>query len=231
MTEVCAHMAKLDRADLVLDAGCGVGGTDVWLASRFGVTVHGINVQRGHLREARQRASAAPDAGRVTFSAQDFTEMGVATESVTVVWALESVCHALDKAAFVAEAYRVLRPGGRLMVADFFLRGDQPDVELRRVRAWTEGWALPALASVDAFRSALAARGFHEIVYRDIAAHIVPSSRRLYKASLVALPVHALLERIGARSAVQGKNVRAAREQYSSLREGAWTYGIFVAVK
>jgi SAM-dependent methyltransferase len=232
MTDVCAELAELRPGALVLDAGCGMGGTALRLASTRSVHVHGINVQPAHLREARRRVCVSGGEAGVTFSAQDFTEMAVADDAVDVIWALESVCHCLHKPAFVAEAFRVLRPGGRIMVADFFLsRDDLPPGPLSRVQEWTEGWALPNLASVPRFRDGLAACGFRDIVFRDIAVNVLPSSRRLYKASLVALPIHVALERLGARSPVQGKNVRAARGQHTTLLEGAWTYGIFVATK
>jgi ubiquinone/menaquinone biosynthesis C-methylase UbiE len=232
MTEVCAEMAALAPGERVLDAGCGVGGTGLWLASRHGVTVHGVNVQPAHLREARARASAQADGRRLTFSAQDFTAMALADAAFDVVWALESLCHAADKAGFVREACRVLRPGGRLMVADFFAARDGlPRSTAARMQSWTSGWALPHLATVSGFRTSLAEHGFHDIAYRDIGTNVLPSSRRLYKASLIALPIHEVLQRLGARSAVQGRNVRAARDQYGTLCEGAWTYGIFVALK
>jgi tocopherol O-methyltransferase len=232
MTEVCAAAVGFRSGDRVLDAGCGVGGTDLWLASKADVRVFGINIQPRHLREASQAAQRHPDGERVRFSAQDFTQMAIAGGTMDVVWALESVCHCEEKRDFISEAYRVLKPGGRLMVADFFLQRDEmPENQAARVRKWTEGWALPNLASIERFRGDLASAGFRDISYRDVHRHILPSSKRLYKASLVALPINVVLERAGSRSAVQGKNVRAALEQYRTLRAGMWTYGIFVARK
>jgi tocopherol O-methyltransferase len=232
MTEVCADAVGLGPGERVLDAGCGVAGTGLWLASHRGVTVLGLNLQPHQLREARRRAAADPAGARVRFSVQDYTEMGVADASVDVVWALESICHCLDKRAFIREAYRVLKPGGRLMMADFLLPHASVSADSEAaIRTWTRGWAIPNLTSVPAFTSDLAAHGFTNIRYRDIRQHVLPSSRRLHKASLVALPVDGVLQLLGARSAIQRENVRAAYWQYPTLRHGAWTYGIFVAVK
>ena len=232
MTEVCAEAAGLRPHQVIVDAGCGVGGTDLWLAEHFGVRVLGLNVQPRHAREAKQNAARHPSGNRVSFCLQDFTNMGVADAAVDVVWGLESVCHCAEKRAFVREAWRVLKPGGRLMVADFFRSRDelQPE-EASRMRAWTDGWALPNLASVEGFSLILASEGFRDVRVRDIGANVLPSSLRLFKASLVALPINAVLEACGWRSRVAGRNVRAARHQYTTLRDGIWTYAIFIASK
>ncbi|MGH9382813.1 MAG: SAM-dependent methyltransferase [Vicinamibacterales bacterium] len=232
MIETCAQAVDLQRGERVLDAGCGVGGTDLWLAERFDVQVVGLNIQPMHLAEARRLALSHRAGHGVRFSMQDFTEMAIADNRFDVVWALESACHCTDKMAFIGEAHRVLQPGGRLMVADFFRVHDElEDEEEKRLKIWTEGWALPNLASVSGFQVGLESTGFQKVVYRDIAAQVLPSSRRLYRASLVAMPINALLERTGARSATQGRNVRAAFEQYRTLRSRSWTYGIVVATK
>ncbi len=232
MTDVCANAVALQPGQRVLDAGCGVCGPGLRLAARYGASVLALNLQRRQLAEARRRAGIDPAGARVRFSLQDYTEMGVAGASVDVVWGLESICHCDDKAAFIGEAHRVLRPGGRVVVADFFQsdRALSPD-DARQLRTWTQGWAIPGLASVSGFGEALEAAGFRHVRYRDIGQHVVPSSRRLYKASLVAIPVDLTLRALGVRTAIQGRNVSAAYWQYRSLRAGAWTYGVFVAEK
>jgi tocopherol O-methyltransferase len=231
MTAVCAEMVGLRPGDRLLDAGCGVGGADVWLASQFGTHVYGINVNHPQLVLSRRRIEGHA-AGHLCFSAQDYTEMGMTDHVFDIVWGLESVCHCEDKEAFAREAFRVLRHGGRLMGADFFLSRDAMSTDdASRIRDWTRGWAIPNLASVDGFHTCLAACGFSKIKYRDIRPNVLPSSWRLYRASLVAEPIHRMLERAGFRSSIQGGNVRAARGQYETLSEGIWTYGIFVAEK
>jgi hypothetical protein len=118
------------------------------------------------------------------------------------------------------------------MVADFFLPGANIAAEHEEaMRTWTTGWALPNLAATAAFDRLLRDHGFRAVTYRDIRPHVVPSSRRLYKASLIARPIGSVLSMIGVRSRVQQENVRAAYHQYRTLRAGAWTYGVFVATK
>jgi len=230
MIAVCADMVAPRRGDRVVDAGCGVGAADRWLAARYDAFVCGLNVHDGQIMTARDRGRHPTE--RVRFSRQDYTEMGIASGAVDIVWGLESICHCEDKRAFVREAYRVLRRGGRIMVADFFQTRDALNaVDAENVRAWTAGWAIPNLATVNGFRHLLETSGFTAVRYRDIRSNILPSAQRLYKASLVAEPIHGLLQMCGFRSAIQGANIAAARLQYRTFLEDACTYGIFVAEK
>jgi ubiquinone/menaquinone biosynthesis C-methylase UbiE len=231
MNAVCADAARIRSGDRVLDAGCGLGGSDVFLNKHCGASMFAINVQPRHLAQARAFATASATNPLVRFSRQDYTQMAFAPESFDVVWGLESICHCQDKSEFLAEAYRVLRKPGRLMVADFFqLKEHLSPAETSQMQ-WIDGWAIPNLALVRQFGEDLAAAGFTNVSYRDIRPHVMPSSERMYKASLVAGGIGRAMERLHMRSAVQTRNIRAARDQYATLRDAVWTYGIFTAAK
>ena len=231
MNAVCADAAGIRAGDRVLDAGCGLGGSACFLNKNFGAVMYAINLQPQHLAHARAFATASDARPPVRFSRQDYTQMAFAAESFDVVWGLESICHCADKREFLAEAHRVLRKPGRLMVADFFQTNRDLTREERARMRWIEGWAIPNLASVDQFGEDAAAAGFVNVRYRDIRPQVMPSSERMYRASLVAAGIGRTLERLGARSAVQNSNIHAARDQYSALKDGIWTYGIFTAEK
>ena len=232
MNRQLAKRAAIAEGERVLDAGCGVGGSSLWLAEHHGAEVVGINIQPLHLELAREEAERRGLGDRARFERRNYCDSGLPEESFDVVWALESVCHCEDKGAFLAEAFRVLRPGGRIMVADFFqFRVDLDEDERFRMRAWLDGWALPNLAQVDEFVRTMGEVGFEGAESEDITPRVMRSSRRIWKASLIILPLSRPLELIGVRTARQTANVLAARHQHTTIREGLWGYAVCTARK
>jgi cyclopropane fatty-acyl-phospholipid synthase-like methyltransferase len=232
MNRVLAERAAITASDEVLDAGCGVGGSSMWLAENKGATACGINIQPLHLELARAEAARRGLEDLVRFEERNYCDSGLPDGSFDVVWALESVCHCEDKLAFINEAYRVLRPGGRLMVADFFqFERELESAQEQRMRRWLDGWALPNLAHVDDFADGLRSAGFEAIEQDDITANVMRSSRRIWKASLIIWPGSRPLELVGVRSKRQTANVVASYHQYTTIRDGLWGYSVFAAVK
>ena len=121
MNEVMMEMAGIKDKDRVLDAGCGVGGSSLFMASVLGCRVTGISLSQGQIEKARQYAEKRKQQGLVDFLVMDYCNTTFPNESFDVIWGCESICYAPDKAAFIKEAYRLLKPGGRLVVADGFV--------------------------------------------------------------------------------------------------------------
>src|SRR5262249_58415583 len=100
-------------------AGCGVGGSAVWLARTHAVEVVGVTLVASQVVRARRFAETSGVTGRVTFEQQDYTHTTFPDGTFDVVWAMESICHAPEKGLFVQEARRLLKPGGRLGVVEY----------------------------------------------------------------------------------------------------------------
>src|SRR5215212_516654 len=100
MNRVLADRAGIQPGARVLDAGCGVGGSSIWLAQARQATVVGITPVASQVARARGFATAHKLGDRVAFEQADYTNTPFSDASFDVVWALESVCHASDKAAF-----------------------------------------------------------------------------------------------------------------------------------
>jgi cyclopropane fatty-acyl-phospholipid synthase-like methyltransferase len=232
MNRVLAETACIEAPVRVLDAGCGIGGSAIWLAENIGAEVVGVNIHPGQIEQARRLAGELRLEERIRFHVADFCATGLEPESFDVVWALESACYAQDKPALIAEAWRLLKPGGRLIVADGFLTRDELTPNERRiVERWQRGWAIPSTPSKCQFARWLCDAGFHDVVCRDITQHVVPSSRRIYRASLLFYPLGIALYWLGLRSAIQTRGIASGYYQYRARRLGLGIYCVFTARK
>ncbi len=172
-------LADLKPGDIVLDLGSG-GGIDVLLsARRVGPTgkVYGLDMTPEMVDLARKNQKEA-GVTNVEFLQGTIEQIPLPDGSVDVIVSNCVINLAPDKDQVLREAFRVLRPGGRLAISDIVLRGVLP----RSVRESMEAWAgciAGALVETD-YRAKLAAAGFVDIeieptrVYtRDDAAEIV----------------------------------------------------------
>jgi tocopherol O-methyltransferase len=109
----------------VLDSGCGIGASSIMLARDLGCQVDGITLSEEQVRRATEKAAEAGVAEQTTFRLMDAMHTDYADNTFDVVWSLESCELMPDKQAYLAECMRVLKPGGRLVVATWCSRDDQ----------------------------------------------------------------------------------------------------------
>ncbi len=185
-----AERVEISASDRVLNIGCGVGEDSVWNARAYGATVIGINISEQQLELARENAAGHEVTDQTEFRYDDFhTLETVDDNSIDVVWGLEALSHAHDRAAVVDQLVRVLVPGGRLVLSDLFFHeaaemdGHQEDIE--RIN---EGLGLK-LGAIDSFRTTLETAGFQAIETSNETEPIRPSLDRRHKFARIAHPV------------------------------------------
>ncbi|MBA3549999.1 MAG: methyltransferase domain-containing protein [Nannocystis sp.] len=168
------------RPARVLDLGCGLGATARQLVRRVpGLSVTGLTIVPGQAMTGNHMSAAEGLDDRVRLIHADYTAIPLPDHSVDYAYAIESVCHAggSDKAAFVRELCRVLRPGGRFVIADGFMKHARPLPRwLERVRARVcEGWAIEVFPELAAVTGRLREGGIEMLEVRDISWQVAPS--------------------------------------------------------
>lgn len=229
---VLAGLARIRSDDHVLDAGCGLGGSGCWLAQNVGAQVTGITSVAKQAEEARQIVERKGLSDRVHIECRNYVDTKFPERSFDVVWALESLCHAPDKPQFYRESMRLLRPGGRLVIADYVRTGrDNSEADETIVRDWLDGWAIPDVATRAEHVEYAKAAGFSDVELQDFTRLTKRSLRRLYRLARLAGPIDAALHMLGFRTATQHGNVVASRRQYEALERSLWFYGVLTATK
>ncbi len=162
----------------VLDIGCGSGGITMYLAqTHHAAHVTGIDVEAPVLDKAHSRARSKNLMKRVSFQLVEPGPLPFADARFDVVFSKDAIIHIPDKHALMAEAYRVLKPGGWFAASDWLIsHDDAPSAEMKHYIA-LEGLSF-GMASPTRYRSAMQDAGFDNISttsrndwYRETAAY------------------------------------------------------------
>ena len=159
-------LASLTEGQTVLDLGSG-GGIDCFLAARqVGPTGHVIGVDMTADMIGKARANAAKlGAENVEFRLGEIEHMPVADGTVDIVISNCVINLSPDKPQVFREAYRVLRPGGRLAVSDIVTRIELPKEVKENLGSWA---ACVAGAWVDKdYVAAIKAAGFTDVTVKE----------------------------------------------------------------
>lgn len=230
--KVLARLAGITAGERVLDAGCGRGGSAIWLAKHKKAEVVGVTPVRTQVEEAQRQATLSGYSDQLQFLEGDYCETGLSDASFDVVWACESLCHAEDKAAFYQEAARLLRPGGRLIVAEYVRYGRPYAADQERLLlSWLNAWAIPDIDTTEEHTRHIATAGLVDASVQDYTRYTWISLKNLHKISRRWLWADYLLYGLGVRRREQHQNILGSIRQYQALRGGLWYYALLQATK
>jgi tocopherol O-methyltransferase len=165
-----ANSLNLQPGQHVCDVGCGYGATAEWLAQHHQVRVTGVTLSSAQLQQAQVRSDAST---LLHFSRQDWLENAFGDETFDHVIAIESSEHMPDKQRFLDEAYRTLRPGGRLAVYAWLARdGAHPWEENYLLEPICREGRLSGMGSEAEYRTWASKAGFVVDGFEDLSARV-----------------------------------------------------------
>lgn len=229
---VLMNIAQVKDGEKILDAGCGVGGAAIFLSMHKNVNVVGVTLSDRQLVFANTQAEGLNLKNRPQFFKMDYTKTSFEDESFDVVWACESVSSAPQKELFVKEAFRLLKPGGRLILSDYFHTGDASHEVHPMINKWVKTWSISNLVTGDTFKSFMQSVSFINIEMADYTNAIRKSAKRMYVAGLMASIPSELYNFFNPKVSRFAKHhYKSGVYQYKALQKDLWKYLIVSAEK
>lgn len=152
-----AQRIALNRDSRVLDIGCGTGGPARYLANTYGCRVDGIDLTPELIETGQVLTERCGLAGRVVLQIGDALDLPYPDQAFDVVWCQNVTMNIPDKARFLAQAFRVLKPGGLFTSTEF---STGPGGDILYPLMWAYDASTSFLVSEDVMRAQFEAAGF-----------------------------------------------------------------------
>jgi tocopherol O-methyltransferase len=180
LIEELLHWGGIAAAENILDVGCGIGGSSLYLAEKFHARTTGITLSPVQANRAKERAQKVKLSDRAQFEVADALNMPFADSSFDLVWSLESGEHMPDKVKFLQECQRVLKPGGTLIMATWCHRPTPPPYghltpdELKHLAELYRVYCLPYVLSLPEYEQIAQNLAYQNIRTADWSVAVAP---------------------------------------------------------
>ncbi|MCX7785740.1 MAG: methyltransferase domain-containing protein [candidate division WOR-3 bacterium] len=156
-TDILATKLGLQKGMLVCDICSALGAPARHLASKYGVFVKGVDATKTMLEKARQRTKEAKLEHMIEFYEGNAMDLPFKKETFDIVWGQEAWCYVTDKDRLIKEAYRVLKPGGKIGFTDWIITGKISKEELDPLY---DSMAFPYMETFEGYQELLKKNGF-----------------------------------------------------------------------
>lgn len=223
--------SNVQQATSILDVGCGIGGSSLYLAEKYGAIATGITLSPVQAERARERAQ---DTGLdAHFDVADALDMPFEDGTFDLVWSLESGEHMPDKAQFLSECCRVLKPGGRFVMAAWCHRPTEPPAhpltpdEQQHLEKIYQVYCLPYIISLPDFEAIAHQLPFQDIRTEDWSAAVAPFWSEVVRSAISPAAIWGLL-RAGRKTITAAMSMGLMQRGY---RRGLVKFGVLCATR
>jgi SAM-dependent methyltransferase len=174
-TQELVAMLEPKAGERLLDIGSGIGGPARWIAAKFGCHVTGVDLTAEFCTAAEELNRATGMTGRVTIRNGSALALPVADGAFDAAYSQNVAMNIADKLRFYREAFRALRPGGRLALSNLCAGPAGP---CHYPVPWATTAETSFLATPEEMRADLVAAGFVVAEFRDTTDLVRDGQRR-----------------------------------------------------
>ena len=231
--QIVIDKTKITKSSLVLDAGCGIAGTAIYIAKNTGAKVNGISISPLQVKEAQKQVSKNNLNELVKISQQNYTKTNFADNTFDVVYALESACYAYPKKDFTNEVFRILKPGGKLVISDGYIKTLKLNNEEKEMlEAFKKAFVLDYFGTGEEMTKALKKSGFKIKSIEDYSNEVLPTVTHLDSLRKKLSPIINLCKYIAHPFTQAGyQNALAVKSEAYFMKTGHIKYYIHLAQK
>lgn len=169
LVDLLIQKSGLKRGSKVLDVGCGVGGTSIYLAAELGCDVTGITISPVQVSMAQDAAKGLKNPPR--FLVDDANNISVGG-SFDIIWSVEMISHLSDRDNLFRRAGELLKLGGKMCITDWCRDESLTDAEVRKYIDPIEEGMLVDLPTLGEYKQHFDNHGFRLLYYEDISAAV-----------------------------------------------------------
>ncbi len=224
LIEHLARAAKLPSECTILDVGCGLGASSIYLAKHFDAQATGITISPVQVEMANEAARKADVSAK--FLCMDAEAMNF-RKPFDVVWSVESISHFPNQEKFFASAAQLLKPRGKMAITDWFKKDDLTAREHRKFLEPIEKGMLVELHTMQEYEAVMSKHGLRVIKSEILNKHCA-KTWDLCLDIIKNKAFWALAAKNGVAFVHYLKAFRAMRDGFAS---GNFVYGLMVAEK
>ncbi|KAL5724649.1 tocopherol C-methyltransferase [Ranunculus cassubicifolius] len=179
-----------DKANSIVDVGCGIGGSSRYLAKKYGAKCQGITLSPVQAQRAQDLANAQGLGDNCKFQVADALNQPFPDGEFDLVWSMESGEHMPDKSKFVNELIRVAAPGATIIIVTWCHRDLSPSEESLQqdeealLKKICDAYFLPAWCSTADYVKLLESQSMEEIKSEDWSDYVAPFWPAVIKSAL-----------------------------------------------